>query len=195
MLPHLHFGLKDKETQYCQRSLDLILNDLVRQKLIICSKIITIPRDWTSHDEHHPRGSCGHTFYHLHNELDLNLYMRFAPEFHQRMLVLGGTGQVYEIGYRFCREGTDLTHNPEFTPCEFYMVYTVYEELMEIMKMISETIKHITGSYKVTYHPDGPEDQAYEIAFTPSSKESAIDRSFRKPWGRSCQKLTSWKSS
>lgn len=121
--------------------------------------------------------------------------MKFVPEFHQKMLVFGGICQVCEIGCQFRHEGTDLIHDPEFTPCELYMVYTVYEELMEIMKMISETIKHITGSYKVTYHPDGLEDHTYEIDFTPSSIESEMDRSFRKPRGRSCQKLTSWKSS
>lgn len=95
-------------------------------------------------------GAVAIPFITYHNELDLNLYMRFAPEFHQKMLVLGGTCQVCETECQFHHEGTDLTHHPEFTPCELYLVYIVYEEL----KMISEMIKHITGL----------EDQAYEIA-------------------------------
>ena len=77
------------------------------------------------------------------------------------MLVVGGIDRVYEIGRQFRNEGIDLTHNPEFTTCKFYMAYSDYRDLMEIIeKMLSGMVKRITGSYKITYHPERPEDPA-----------------------------------
>ena len=119
-----------------------------------------------------------------HNELDMNLYMRIAPELYHKMLVVGGIDRVYEIGRQFRNEGIDLTHNPEFTTCEFYMAYANYHDLMEITeKMISGMVKHITGSYKVTYHPDGPEGQAYEIDFTPPFRKISMVEELEKALG------------
>ena len=75
---------------------------------------------------------------------------------------------VYEIGRQFRNEGIDLTHNPEFTTCEFYMAYADYKDLMDITEsMLSGMVKSIHGSYKIQYHPDGPDGEAVEIDFTP----------------------------
>ncbi|XP_027758858.1 lysine--tRNA ligase isoform X2 [Empidonax traillii] len=194
MLPHLHFGLKDKETRYRQRYLDLILNGYVRQKFITRAKIITYLRSFldelgfleieTPMMNIIPGGAVARPFITYHNELEMNLYMRIAPELYHKMLVVGGLDRVYEIGRQFRNEGIDLTHNPEFTTCEFYMAYADYHDLMDITeKLLSGMVKHITGSYKITYHPDGPDGQAYEIDFTPPFRRISMVYDLEKALG------------
>lgn len=194
MLPHLHFGLKDKETRYRQRYLDLILNDYVRQKFITRAKIVTYIRSFldelgfleieTPMMNIIPGGAMAKPFITYHNELDMKLYMRIAPELYHKMLVVGGLDRVYEIGRQFRNEGIDLTHNPEFTTCEFYMAYADYRDLMEITeKLLSGMVKHITGSYKITYHPDGQDGQAYEIDFTPPFRRISMVDELEKTLG------------
>jgi lysyl-tRNA synthetase, class II len=77
-------------------------------------------------------GAAARPFVTHHNELNMRLYMRIAPELYLKELVVGGLDRVYEIGKQFRNEGIDLTHNPEFTTCEFYMAYADYNDLMKL---------------------------------------------------------------
>lgn len=200
MLPHLHFGLKDKETRFRQRYLDLMLNNRVRVIFETRSKIIAYVRRFLDElgflEVETPMmnmiagGATAKPFVTYHNELNMQLYMRIAPELYHKMLVVGGLDRVYEIGRQFRNEGIDLTHNPEFTTCEFYMAYADYNDLMVITEtMLSGMVHSIHGTYKIKYHPDGPEGDEVEIDFTPPFKripmlpalEKALNTKFPSP--------------
>eukprot|EP00808_Paulinella_micropora_P003372 g80115.t1 len=165
MLPPIASGLKDKETRYRQRYLDLIINTKVRETFETRAKIVAFVRRFldsrgfleveTPMLNMQAGGAIAKPFVTRHNDLNMEMYCRIAPELWLKQLVVGGLDRVYEIGRQFRNECIDMTHNPEFTTCEFYWAYKDYKDLMEITEqMVSEMVMQIFGTYEVTYIPE-----------------------------------------
>ena len=161
-LPEKWHGLQDVETRYRQRYVDLIVNDEVRDVFRKRSKIITAIRRFFDKRDYlevetpmmHSvlGGAAARPFQTHHNALDLDLYMRIAPELFLKRLVVGGFDRVYEIGRNFRNEGLSRKHNPEFTMLEFYQAYATFEDLMELTEeLIVELAKEVRGNESLTY--------------------------------------------
>ncbi|KAI2627140.1 lysyl-tRNA synthetase [Xylaria nigripes] len=168
-LPSAHYGFKDKEQRFRQRYLDLVMNDSTRNTFIMRSKIISYIRDFLNKKDflevQTPMmnkiagGATARPFKTYHNDLQMELYMRIAPELYLKQLVVGGLERVYEIGRQFRNEDIDLTHNPEFTTMEFYCAFFDVNDVMDLTEeMVSSLVKAVTGSYITKYHTqDGTE--------------------------------------
>ena len=145
-----HAGLQDDETKYRKRYLDMIANEEVRKKLMIRSMIITIIRKFMDKNDiievetpmMHPTagGANAKPFITYHNAMDVERFLRIAPELYLKRLVVGGMENVFEINRNFRNEGVDATHNPEFTSIEFYQAYKTYEDHMKMTEKMFKKI-------------------------------------------------------
>jgi lysyl-tRNA synthetase class 2 len=141
-LPEKWHGLKDVETRYRRRYVDLIVNPQVREAFVLKSRLIAAMRAFfdargfleveTPMMQPIPGGAAAKPFVTHHNALDMPLYLRIAPELYLKRLVVGGLDRVYEINRNFRNEGVSTQHNPEFTMLEFYQAYTDYLDLMQL---------------------------------------------------------------
>lgn len=155
-LPEKWNGLKDIETRYRQRYVDLIANPDVRESFKMRSLIIRKIRDYLDNNRFievetpmmHPipGGAAARPFITHHNTLDMPLYLRIAPELYLKRLVVGGLDRVYEINRNFRNEGVSIKHNPEFTMLELYQAYTDYKGMMDITEAI---IKHVVKELNI----------------------------------------------
>jgi lysyl-tRNA synthetase class 2 len=161
-MPEKWHGLEDVETRYRQRYLDLIANPEVRKVFVTRAKIISSLRRQleargfieveTPMMQPLYGGAAARPFVTHHNTLDIDLYLRIAPELYLKRLVVGGLERVYEINRNFRNEGISTQHNPEFTMLEFYQAYTDYQGLMDFTaEMLKQTAIDATGSTVVNY--------------------------------------------
>jgi lysyl-tRNA synthetase class 2 len=161
-LPEKWHGLKDVETRYRQRYVDLIVNPEVREVFLLRSRIIAALRAFldargfleveTPMMQPIPGGAIARPFKTHHNALDIDLYLRIAPELYLKRLVVGGLERVYEINRNFRNEGVSTQHNPEFTMLEFYQAYADYQDLMELTEeLFTELAQSLRGGLTLTW--------------------------------------------
>jgi len=174
-LPEKFHGLTDVETRYRQRYVDLIVSPDVREVFFKRSRIVSLIREFmTRHDflevetpmmQPIPGGATAKPFITHHNALDMELFLRIAPELYLKRLVVGGLDRVFEINRNFRNEGISVRHNPEFTMMEFYQAYATFEDLMNFTE---ELLCHV----------------AQEVLGTLDFSYGGMPISFQRPWKR-----------
>lgn len=168
-LPEKFHGLTDQEIRYRQRYVDLIMNEETRNTFKIRSRVIEFLRSYLKNENYievetpmmHviPGGATARPFTTHHNSLDMELFLRIAPELYLKRLVVGGFEKVFEINRSFRNEGLSPRHNPEFTMLEFYQAYSDYEDLMDLTEdMMRKLTSNLFDSNQVSY-----QDETYDL--------------------------------
>jgi lysyl-tRNA synthetase, class II len=192
-LPEKWHGLQDVEARYRQRYLDLIVNPQVRDTFRKRSQLIQLLRRFfTDRDflevetpmmQSVAGGALARPFMTHHNALDIDLYLRIAPELFLKRLVVGGFERVFEIGRMFRNEGISTKHNPEYTMLEFYQAYTTYDQLMTLTEeLFAFLAQEVNGSLQVSYGEQ-------VIDFTPPWPRLSLKEGVRRYTGLSVQEL------
>ncbi|MDX1460673.1 MAG: lysine--tRNA ligase [Xanthomonadales bacterium] len=185
-LPEKWHGLTDTETRYRQRYVDLIMNEESRQVFQVRSKVVRFIRDFMEAPGREflevetpmmhpiPGGATARPFVPHHNALDLDMYLRVAPELYLKRLVVGGFERVYEINRNFRNEGVSTRHNPEFTMLEFYWAYADYEDLMDLTEvLLRDLAEAVAGTTRVSY-------QGQEIDFGQPFRRYTVEEAVRR---------------
>ncbi|MBA3988111.1 MAG: lysine--tRNA ligase [Idiomarina sp.] len=179
-LPDKFHGLADQETRYRQRYLDLIANQQSRDTFLVRSKVVEYIRRYLAERQFLevetpmmqviPGGASARPFVTHHNALDMDLFLRIAPELYLKRLVVGGFEKVFEINRNFRNEGLSTRHNPEFTMLEFYWGYADYQDLMDLTEdMLRGLTQSVLGSTELTY-----QGQQYDFG-KPFDRLSVVD--------------------
>lgn len=161
-LPDKYHGLADQETRYRQRYVDLIVNPESREVFRVRSAVISRIRQFLDAKNFMevetpmlhpiPGGAAAKPFVTHHNALDMDMYLRIAPELYLKRLTVGGFDKVYEINRNFRNEGLSTRHNPEFTMIEFYWAYADYRDAMDLTEeMLRDVTSHVLGQHEVVY--------------------------------------------
>ncbi|AOM41034.1 lysine--tRNA ligase [Xenorhabdus hominickii] len=181
-LPDKFHGLADQETRYRQRYLDLIANDESRKTFLIRSRVMSALRNFmikkdfmeveTPMMQAIPGGASARPFITHHNALDIDMYLRIAPELYLKRLVVGGFERVFEINRNFRNEGVSPRHNPEFTMMELYMAYADYQDLIVLTEELFRTLtQEVLGTTRVQY---GEQEFDFGQPFTKMTMKEAI---------------------
>lgn len=179
-IPSEHYGFKDQEERYRNRHLDLIMNKSTVETFKTRARIIKHIRNYFDNNGFYELetpillksagGATAKPFYTEHNELKMTLALRIATELPLKQLIIGGIHKVYELGRQFRNEGIDLTHNPEFTSCEYYEAFTdVYDVMDRTEELVEGMVKDVTGGLETTFNTQTGE--TYQV-------------NWAKPWKR-----------
>lgn len=181
-LPEKYHGLSDQEQKYRQRYVDLIMNEATRETFRARTQAVQFIRQYLNERQFMevetpmmqviPGGAVARPFITKHNALDMDLFLRIAPELYLKRLVVGGFERVYEINRNFRNEGLSTRHNPEFTMLEFYQAYADYHDLMDLTEdMLRQLCQTLLGSQQVAYQG---ETYDFEKPFTRMTVKESI---------------------
>lgn len=191
--PDKYHGLKDTETRYRQRYVDLFSNKEVRETFVLRSRIVSAMRRYldglgfleveTPNMASLAGGASARPFTTHHNALDLELYLRIATELYLKRCIVGGMEKVYEIGRVFRNEGISTRHNPEFTLLEIYEAYSDFEGMVSLTEGIIGTVcKEVLGTYEVEF-------EGYVLNLEPPYRRATMDELFKEHAGKGIHEI------